>query len=153
MLYNFQFHDVFERRTSTGSELSVLLGLDFEQMFGQIVSLRVKTLSNTNLVASRHMKRQKSSLPVEERRSKTLHYCLKQPRAPGLLSSKGKTLATRSSLQLRNIYIILIICLFHNLLHWSSFEFARIYICAFFVQHLLCSRAILDMVRIRYHRP
>ena len=68
MLYNFQFHDVFERRTSTGSELSALLGLDFEQMFGEIVSVRVKTLSNTNLVASRHMKREKSSLPVEVRR-------------------------------------------------------------------------------------
>ena len=106
MLYNFQFHHVFERRMSTGSELSALLSLDFEQIFGQIVSIRVRTLNNTNLVVSRHIKREKSSLPVEVRRSKTLHYCLKQPRPPGLLSSKGKTLATRSSLQLQNIYNI-----------------------------------------------
>ena len=40
-------------------------------MFGQIVSLRVRTLSNTNLVASRHIKREKAPLPVDVRRSKT----------------------------------------------------------------------------------
>ena len=45
---------------------------DFEQLFGQIVSVRVNTLSHTNLVASRHIKREKSSLSVEVRRSKTL---------------------------------------------------------------------------------
>ena len=55
---------------STGSELSALLSLDFEQIFGQIVSIRVRTLNNTNLVVSRHIKREKSSLPVEVRRSK-----------------------------------------------------------------------------------
>ena len=38
---------------------------DYEQMFGLIVSISVKTLSNTNLVASRHIKREKSSLPVD----------------------------------------------------------------------------------------
>ena len=32
---------------------------DYEQMFGLIVSIRVKTLSNTNLVASRHQKRER----------------------------------------------------------------------------------------------
>ena len=48
-----------------------LLSRDFEQIFGQIVSIRVKTLSNTNLVASRHIKREKRSLPVDFRRSKT----------------------------------------------------------------------------------
>ena len=32
-----------------------LLGRDFEQILGQIVSIRVKTLSNTNLVASKHI--------------------------------------------------------------------------------------------------
>ena len=42
---------VFEQRTSTGSGLSALFGSDSEQILGQIVSLRVKTLSNTNLVA------------------------------------------------------------------------------------------------------
>ena len=47
------------------------LSRDFEQSFGQIVSIRVKTLSNTNLVASRHIKKEKRSLPVDMRRSKT----------------------------------------------------------------------------------
>lgn len=45
--------DVFERPTSTGSELSALLSRDFEQIFGQIVSIRVNTLINKNLVPSR----------------------------------------------------------------------------------------------------
>ena len=40
-------------------------------MFGQIDSIRVNTLSNTNLVASMHIKREKRSLPVDVRRSKT----------------------------------------------------------------------------------
>ena len=40
-------------------------------MFGQIESIRVNTLSNTNLVASMHIKREKRSLPVDVRRSKT----------------------------------------------------------------------------------
>ena len=38
--------DVFERRTSTGSELFALLSRDFDQIFGQIVSIRIKTLDN-----------------------------------------------------------------------------------------------------------
>ena len=36
-----------------------------EQTFEQIVFIRVKTLSRTNLVASRHIKREKSSFSVE----------------------------------------------------------------------------------------
>ena len=64
--------DVSERRTSTGNGLFALLDHDFEQMFGQIVSVRVKTLSGTDLVASRHLKREKGSLPVDVRGSKTL---------------------------------------------------------------------------------
>ena len=36
-----------------------------------LVSIRVKTLSNTNLVASRHIKRDEDLLPVGVRRSKT----------------------------------------------------------------------------------
>ena len=64
-------NDVFERRTSTGSGLFALYGREFEQIFGQIVSIRVKTLSNTNLVASRYIKREKASFPVDVRRSKT----------------------------------------------------------------------------------
>ena len=61
-----------ERGTSTGSCFFFApLSRDFEQIFGQIVSIRVKTLSNTNLVASRHIKKEKRSLPVDMRRSKT----------------------------------------------------------------------------------
>ena len=53
-------NDVFERCTSTGSGLFALLSRDFEQIWGQIVSLRVKTLSNTNLVVPRHIKKKKA---------------------------------------------------------------------------------------------
>ena len=49
-------NDIFEQRTSTGREdIFALLSRAFEQVFGLIVSIRVKTLSNTNLVASRHI--------------------------------------------------------------------------------------------------
>ena len=44
-------------RTSTGSGLFALFNNGFEQMFRQIVSIREKTLSNTNLEASRHVKK------------------------------------------------------------------------------------------------
>ena len=40
-------------------------------IFGQIVSIRVKTLGNTTLEASRQFKIEKGSLPVDVRRSKT----------------------------------------------------------------------------------
>ena len=58
--------DVFERRTSNGSGLFPLLSQDFfKQIFGQIVFIRVKTHSNTNLLASRHVENEKSLLPVD----------------------------------------------------------------------------------------
>ena len=41
------------------------------QIFRQIVSIRVVTLINTNVVASRHIKREEVLLPVAVRRSKT----------------------------------------------------------------------------------
>ena len=63
--------DVFERRTSTGSGRFALLSHDFKQIFGQIVSIRIKTLGNKNTVASRLIKREKGLLPVDVRRSKT----------------------------------------------------------------------------------
>ena len=63
--------DVFERRTSTGNGRFALLSRDFEQIFGQIVSVRIKTLGNINTVVSRLIKRGKGSLPVDVRRSKT----------------------------------------------------------------------------------
>ena len=56
---------------SDESGLFVPLDCDMEQILGQIVSIRVKTLSNTNLVTSWHIKKEKSSLPVDVRRSKT----------------------------------------------------------------------------------
>ena len=64
-------NDVFERRASTRSSLFEFYGRDSEQILGQIVSVRVKTLSDINLVASRHINREKGSLPIEVRRSKT----------------------------------------------------------------------------------
>ena len=39
--------DVCERRKSNGSEFFAILSHDFEQIFGQILSVRVKALSNT----------------------------------------------------------------------------------------------------------
>ena len=57
---------------STGNGLFALFGSDFEQILEQIDSLRVKTLSNTNLVASRHIKGEKGSLPFDVRCLKTL---------------------------------------------------------------------------------
>ena len=57
--------DVFERGTSIGSGLFSFLDGGFTQIFGQIVSLTVKTLRNTNLVVSRCFKMRKNSLPVE----------------------------------------------------------------------------------------
>ena len=62
---------VFDRRTSTANGVFALFGRNFEQILGQIVFLRKKALSNTNLVASRHIKSEKGSLPVDVRRSKT----------------------------------------------------------------------------------
>ena len=46
------------------------LSLDFKHIFRQIVSIRVKALSNTNLVASRQIKIEKTSLRVDKRRTK-----------------------------------------------------------------------------------
>ena len=48
-----------------------MLSHDFQQIFEQILSVRVESLSNTDLVSSRHLKREKGSLPVDVRRSKT----------------------------------------------------------------------------------
>ena len=42
----------------------------FAQIFSQIVSVRVKKVSNTNFISSRLVNREKASLPVDVRRSK-----------------------------------------------------------------------------------
>ena len=43
-----------------GSRLFALLSCGFEQMFGQIVSIRMKTLGNTNMVGSGLLKEKKA---------------------------------------------------------------------------------------------
>ena len=65
-------NDVFERRASVGSGPFLLFGrVFFKQILEKIVSLRIKTHSNINLVASRHIKREKGSRPVVVRRSQS----------------------------------------------------------------------------------
>ena len=44
----------------------------FAEIFSQIVSMRVKKLSNTNFISSRHNERKKATLPVDVHHSKTL---------------------------------------------------------------------------------
>ena len=48
-----------------------MLGRDVDQIFGQIISMREKTLTNTNLVALRHFERKNATLPVDVRLSNT----------------------------------------------------------------------------------
>ena len=64
-------NSVFERRTSTGSGLFATLGSGWVQNPGQIVFIREKKLRNTNFLASRHIKEEKASLPVDVHRSKS----------------------------------------------------------------------------------
>ena len=63
--------DVFEPRMSTGSGFFSFLHGCFAKMFGQIVSIIVKTFRNTNLVVSRSFKMEKTLLLVGVRRSRT----------------------------------------------------------------------------------
>ena len=87
-------NDVFEQRKSPRSRQFSFLGSGFTQMFWQIVCIWKKTISNTNLVASRHTRREKTSLPVNVRCSKTslLKSFLRQSKhARALLAwAKGK---------------------------------------------------------------
>ena len=55
----------------TGSGLFASLGSGLVETLGQIVFKREKKPSNTSLLASRHIKREKASLLVDVRRSKT----------------------------------------------------------------------------------
>ena len=64
-------NNVFARRTSTGSGLFWFFDGGFAQIFSQIASITVKKLRNTNFISSRHVKREKTLLPVDVRRSKT----------------------------------------------------------------------------------
>ena len=65
--------------------LFALFGRYFEQILGQILSIRVKTVSHTDFVASRYVKRGKGSLPVDVRRTKTC--LLKLPNVNAFRSS------------------------------------------------------------------
>ena len=47
--------DVFKRHKSSGRRLFAFWGSGFAHIWGQNVSIRVKTLSNTNLVVSSHV--------------------------------------------------------------------------------------------------
>ena len=62
---------VFERRTLTGSGRFTFLSGGFAQILSQIVSIRVKKLSNTNSISSKDIQREKTSLPDDARRPKT----------------------------------------------------------------------------------
>ena len=63
------------------------LSRDFQQIFGQIVSIRIKTLGNTNTVAQRLTKIEKGSLPVDACRSKTS--LLKLPNETTKVTKRG----------------------------------------------------------------
>lgn len=68
---SFISNNVSERHTSTVSGLFfAILGHDFDQISGRIVSLREKTLRNLLLIASGHIKREKDLLLVDIRRQK-----------------------------------------------------------------------------------
>ena len=62
---------VFERCKSTGSGLLAFLVNAFVQIFWHTLATRVKALKKTKLVASRHIEREKASLPVDVRCSET----------------------------------------------------------------------------------
>ena len=55
----------------------------FAQIFSQIVSVRVKKKRGTNFISSRHVKREKASLLVDVRRSRTLKGLVKKYRGGG----------------------------------------------------------------------
>ena len=48
-----------------------MLGRDDDQIFGQIISMREKTLTNTHLVALRHFERKNATLLVDVCHSNT----------------------------------------------------------------------------------
>ena len=66
------------------------LGNVFTKIFGLIVCIRVKKHSKTNLVVSRHIKRQKALLTVEARQSKTPLLKLPNSKWHSLLSREGR---------------------------------------------------------------
>ena len=67
------------------------MGRAFEQILGQIVSMRENTLRSTNLVASRHMESENDSLPVNVHPSKTSLLKLPSPHHPPPQKKKAIT--------------------------------------------------------------
>ena len=59
--------NVFERRMSTGSGLFAFLVSCLGQILGYIFNVRLKKRSDIYLVALRHIKGEKASLPVDVR--------------------------------------------------------------------------------------
>ena len=59
-----------DKKTEDRSGHFAFFGNGFTQICGQILSITVKTVSNTILVAFRNVKSEKVSLPVNVRRSK-----------------------------------------------------------------------------------
>ena len=103
-------NSVFERRTSTGSGLFASLGSGSVETLGQIVFIREKKLSNTNLLASRHMRREKASLSVDVRRSKTsllkfpiISYIPKRGHLNVIISTKSLFIIISNSNVLKNL--------------------------------------------------
>ena len=56
-----------------------ILAQCFAHFFDQVVSVTIKAIGKTNLVPSRHIKREKALLPVDARRSTTLTPFLELP--------------------------------------------------------------------------
>ena len=102
---------------ATGSGLFPFLGGGFAQIFEQIVSIRVMTLINKNVMASRLIKREKAMLPL-----KTLHKMLqllkrrivqmRNKQRSGLTQSVSPYLARQHSLPIDILVWYLDFCYF-----------------------------------------
>ena len=77
---------------------AVVLG----QIFRQIVPLRVMTLINSNVVRSRHIKREEILVPVAARHSKTPELNINFIRGNVTHSAQGETAFLRAYCSLRN---------------------------------------------------
>ena len=66
--YGRRFPVQIELKQRGQREVDFFALLIFAQVFGQMVLMRVRTLSNTNLVASRHVRRGKVTLSIGMRR-------------------------------------------------------------------------------------
>ena len=157
--------DVFERRTSAvgGLLFFFIFGRWFSSIFGQIVSIIVKTLRNTNLVASKYSKMKTNIIPVDVSRSKPVLHKLPNSRGevvtPRCHSSKisgsRQTVVLQISRKTEALKCMIFLCLtalknktvFHTIL--PSFANAN----ALFQERLWRSRSFATMVTWRYTSP